>query len=154
MVVELQTFEERLAERVAEMHAKIDDLESMLVCMPEPDHRTIHGFSRGLYSRTFVMPAGSIYTSKIHRTEHHFVVRRGLCSVLNVLTNTWEHLSTGHMGITKPGTRRVLVIHEETTWTTFHPTEETDLGKLEEQLIEPHAHTLSLAEQRRQPCLG
>jgi hypothetical protein len=41
-------------------------------------------------------------------------------------------------GITKPGTRRVLLIVEDTIWTTFHPTQETDLAKIEADIIEPH----------------
>jgi hypothetical protein len=47
-------------------------------------------------------------------------------------------LTKGHVGITEPGTRRALKIYEDTVWTTFHPTEETDLVKLEAELIEPH----------------
>lgn len=135
------------------MHAKIDALECALSAYPEPDHRTIHTFTPGLYSRTFVMPAGSIYTSKIHRTKHQFAVLKGDCSVKNVLTGKWERIRAPHLGITEPGTRRVLVIHEETIWTTFHPTDETDLVKLENDLIEPHEHTLQLSKRRSQ-CLG
>lgn len=138
------------------MHSKLDAFEEFMLQFPEPAHRTIHRFTPGLYSRTFIMPAGSIWTSKIHRHEHQFVILRGLCSVRDVLTDDWVHLSAPHHGITKAGTRRLLVIHEETVFTTFHPnpTDETDLTKLEELLIEPHAHSLAIAEQRRAQCLG
>jgi hypothetical protein len=36
---------------------------------------------------------------------------------------------------TLPGTKRALYIHEDATWVTFHPTPETDLEKIETQLI-------------------
>lgn len=136
-----------------DMHAKVDALEEALLLYPEPAHRTLHRFTPGMYSRTFVMPAGSVYTSKIHKTQHQFIVSAGVCSVKNVLTNEWQHIRAPYIGTTLPGTRRVLVIHEETIWTTFHPTNETDLVRLEEQLIEPHSSTLQLS-QRRAPCLG
>lgn len=138
----------------ADMHLRIDALEAALLDYPEPDHTTIHRFTPHLYSRTFIMPAGSIYTSKQHKTEHQFAVLKGLCSVKNVLTNEWQHIRAPYLGITLPGTRRVLVIHEETVWTTFHPTDETDLEKLEAQLIEPRDFSLQIAEKRRLQCLG
>lgn len=135
-------------------HARIDSLEEALLRYPEPDHMTVHRFTPGLYSRTFIMPAGSIYTSKIHKTEHQFAVLKGLCSVKNALTGEWIHIRAPYLGITYPGTRRVLVIHEETIWTTFHPTPETDLEKLEQELIEPHPHSLEISALRRAKCLG
>lgn len=140
-------------DRVAQLHAQIDELEKALVDFPKKETRLIHTFTPGLYSRTIVMAPGCIYTSKIHKTEHQFVVLRGLCSVKNVLTGEWEHVQAPYLGITKPGSRRVLVIHEETTWTTFHPTSETDLERIEEQLIERHDQHLAL-DKRSQSCLG
>ena len=47
----------------------------------------------------------------------------------------WKRYAAPYTGITKPYTRRILYIHEDTIWTTFHVTEETDLAKLEELLI-------------------
>ena len=38
----------------------------------------------------------------------------------------------------------MLYIHDETTWITIHPTTETDLVKLEAELIEPHVNPLLL----------
>jgi hypothetical protein len=35
----------------------------------------------------------------------------------------------------KPGIKRVGYAHEDTVWITVHPTDETDLDKLEENLI-------------------
>lgn len=137
-----------------DVHSRIDALESALLNYPEPAHSTLHRFTPGLYSRTFIMPAGSIYTSKQHKTEHQFAVLKGLCSVKDTVTGEWQHIRAPFLGITKPGTRRVLVIHEETVWTTFHPTDETDLEKLEALLIEPRDHSLQLAAQRRAQCLG
>ncbi len=151
MIAEIESLQQ--TDPVAARHAEIDALEQALFDYPKKETHLIHNFTPGLYSRTIVMAPGCIYTSKIHRTEHQFAVLTGLCSVKNVLTGEWEHIKAPFLGITKPGTRRVLVIHEETIWTTFHPTSETDLVRLEEQLIEPHDQHLELTARRSQ-CLG
>jgi len=116
---------------------RIDLLENAMAALPQIDHRLTHRFTPGMYIRQIIMPKGSIYTSKIHKTEHPYVVLSGLVSVMRE-DGTWEHISGGHFGITKPGTRRVLAVHEETTWLTFHATDETDLEKIEQHVIEPH----------------
>jgi len=116
-----------------------------MATLPQLVHQVCHRFTPGLYIRQIVMPAGSIYTSKIHKTEHPYVVLKGLVSVM-IEDGTWKHIGAGTFGITKPGTRRVLAVHEETTWLTFHPTSETDLDKIEEEVIEKHDFRESIAK--------
>lgn len=91
-----------------------------------------------MYSREIFMPAGSIITSKIHKTEHQYVVLSGRCRVYNTEDDSFVELSAGHIGVTKPGTRRVLLMLEDTRWVTFHPTQSTTLEEIEKELIEPH----------------
>jgi hypothetical protein len=136
--------------QIDEMHEYMDAIESEMAKRPEPPHETIHRFTPGFYWRTFVMPAGTQWTSKEHKTEHSFF-GYGLCSVLNVLTGIWSHFGPVFAGVTKPGTRRLLVIHEKTAWTTCHPNpdNERDLSILESRLIVPRHHSLAIAEQRR-----
>lgn len=122
---------------------EIDRLESVLATCPQIEHDVTHTFTPGMYVRRIVMPAGSIYTSKVHKTEHPYVVTRGEVSVLQP-DGTWQHIKSPYFGITKPGTRRVLAVHTETEWRTFHATNETDLAKIEKQVIEPHDFRESL----------
>lgn len=95
-----------------------------------------HRFTPGLYARTCFMPKGAIVISKTHNTEHPFVVTKGACRVWDKF-NGVQKVEAGHIGITKPGTRRALLILEDTEWTTFHPTTETDLQKIEAAIIIP-----------------
>lgn len=85
----------------------------------------VHRFVPGLYIREIHMPAGSLLTSKVHNTEHPYVVTAGRVSVL-IPDAGVEHISAPHFGITKPGTRRLLLVHEATTWITFHPITEAE----------------------------
>lgn len=127
-------------------HDKIDRLEAVLSKCPQIDHHVEHIFSPGLYIRKLTMPAGSIYTSKIHKTRHTFVVVEGLVSVMRE-DGTWQHITAPFAGVTLPGTRRVLAVHEKTVWLTHHVTDETDLEKIEQQVIEPHDFRGSLTKE-------
>ena len=83
------------------------------------------------------MPKGLLCTSKIHKTEHQYVVSKGVLKVWSEEMG-WELIRAPFIGITKPGARRALHIIEDTVWTTFHPTTLTDLKEIEAALIEPH----------------
>ena len=39
--------------------------------------------------------------------------------------------------VSQPGTKRAVTAIEDTIWTTVHPTEETDLEKIESHVIAP-----------------
>ena len=92
-----------------------------------------HKFGDGLYIRQITMPKGMLLTSKIHKTNHPYFVMRGDVSVLT--DEGVVRIKAPYSGMTKAGTKRLLYIHEETVWTTVHATEETDLDKIEEQVI-------------------
>ena len=52
---------------------KIDELEAvMLENFPIIDCPLVHRFTEGLYVREIFMPAGSLITSKIHKTQHQY----------------------------------------------------------------------------------
>lgn len=96
-----------------------------------------HIFTPGLYTRTIFMPAGTLLTSRIHLYEHPFVISQGVVEVRDD-DGGWQSLRAPHIGVTKPGTRRVLRIIEDAVWTTFHVTNETDPEKIIEQVTYPH----------------
>jgi len=92
-----------------------------------------HNFGDGCYIRKITMPKGMIFTSKIHKKKHPYFVLEGDCSVLT--DKGVVRIKAPYQGITEPGTKRVLYIHEKTVWITVHVTKETDLKKIEEQII-------------------
>lgn len=102
---------------------KVDSLEKHMKSCPKEwliDFPLEHRFTPGMYIRTIFMPKDALVISRIHKTEHPFVVTKGHVAVWDEVGGV-QHLKAGHIGITKPGTRRVLYIHEDTVWTTFHP---------------------------------
>ncbi len=92
-----------------------------------------HTFGDNLYIRQITMPAGMVLTSKIHKTTHPYFIMRGDVSV--VTEEGTVRIKGPYWGMTKAGTKRALQIHEETVWITVHSTKETDLEKIEEEVI-------------------
>jgi hypothetical protein len=119
-------------------HHEIDALEALMLGSMPPLHQPLrHTFAPGLYVRAIFNPAGSLITTKVHKTTHPFFVLQGRVSVY-VPGGEVEHITAPHMGVTLAGTRRVIFVHEDTVWVTVHPNPDdgTDLAAIEERLIE------------------
>ena len=92
-----------------------------------------HTFGDGIYIREITMPGGMVLTSKIHKTTHPYFILKGELSVLT--EDGMKRIKAPYWGMTKAGTKRVIHIHKETVWCTVHATKETDLEKIEDELI-------------------
>jgi hypothetical protein len=116
-------------------HDKVDRLQVSLAKFPQVDMPLTHRFTPGLYVREIFMPKGSLVISKIHKTEHPYAILKGHAAVLTE-DGAVQQIKAPFIGITKAGTRRVLFVHEDCVWATFHTTNLTDLAAIEEQIIE------------------
>lgn len=104
-----------------------------------------HRFTPGVYTREILNPAGSLVVTKVHRTEHQFVLLEGTMSVWD-FEGGWKTITGPLVGATQPGTRRIIYAHTDCRFMTIHPTsplglgddtlDETALPTLEERLIE------------------
>ena len=92
-----------------------------------------HSFADGCYIREIFNPAGELLVTKIHKKEHPFFLMKGEMSILT--EDGVKHLKAPHQGITKPGTKRIIYAHTDCVFITVHATEETDVSKIEEQVI-------------------
>ena len=111
----------------------IDQCEDTINRLGEHEMKHEHRFTPGMYIRQIFIPARTILTSRIHLTEHPFVISKGDISVWTKETGTMR-FKAPYSGLTKPGTRRLLFAHDDTIWTTFHATDETDVKKIEETI--------------------
>jgi hypothetical protein len=92
-----------------------------------------HTFVDGAYVREIFMPKGLLITSKIHKILHPYFVMKGKCSVLT--EDGPVLIEAPFYGITKPGTKRLIYVHEDVSWITVHVTKETDIEKIEDEII-------------------
>lgn len=113
----------------------IDQLEAEMIHYEPVDCPLYHKFTNGLYSRTIFMPTDTLITSLIHKTEHQFFVLKGVAWV-KVNEKDWNRIEAPFVGVTNPGTRRVLYIEEGCLWTTAHPTNISPTEDSEEALSE------------------
>ncbi len=127
--------------KVPEKWDAIDKIEDYINSLPVKVWGDVYEEGTpGLYTRQITLPAGTLLTSRIHKTCHPFVVTKGAITVYNTVCDTQELYTAGYRGITYPGVRRVLYVHEPTVWVTFHSTDKIgydfmDLNKSEQQVI-------------------
>lgn len=111
-----------------------------------------HSFGDGCYVREIFMPAGTFIISKLHNKNHPYFVLKG-----KALVKTEEGIVTieaPFQGMTKAGTKRALYILEDMTWITVHVTDETDLDKIENEIISKNFKEFDKTQIGGTPCHG
>lgn len=131
---------------------RIDELESvMLGNLAQVECPLTHRFTDGLYVREIFMPAGTLITSKIHKTQHQYFVLQGKAIVW--IDGKEELIEAPYIGITEPNTQRVLYILEDCVWATSHPNPDNEtVEQIEERILEKHDNLL-LTESQKQNLL-
>lgn len=126
-----------------EIQAKMLELQDFICKMPgaligdSPEYLEkcplTHSFADGMYIRSIFLPKDMLFITKIHKKTHPYFVMSGKVSVLT--EEGIVILEGPFSGITKAGTKRIIYTHEDTVWTTVHASKETDLIRLEDELI-------------------
>ncbi len=92
-----------------------------------------HHFAPGIYARELFIPAGVLLTGKIHKTEHLNILLKGRIEISNMGES--REMVAPLIFVSPPGTKRAGYAHEDSVWITIHATEETDVKKLEHDLV-------------------
>jgi hypothetical protein len=149
-----------MSELTVQSEGFIDRIEQELVQaivdgqMVALDIEPVHHFVKkeegglGVYAREIRVPAGTSLTGKIHRTDHLNILSHGTMTVWHDNEERMT-ISAPYTFISKAGARRFGYAHTDCVWTTIHGTNETDLDKLEEELIIAPVELNKLS-----PCLG
>jgi hypothetical protein len=135
-------------------HDALNRIEACFAAQPDEWHIDLpvkHTFTPGIYAREIYMPAGVFLTTVMHMTEHPFVVSAGEVSVWTPSSGL-QRIKAPFSGVTKPGTRRLLYIHEDTIWTTFHATDLTDPREIIESVAVIRPNNL-LSRELEPACL-
>ena len=109
-------------------------LQNKMLSGPQVHIPTVHRFSKGIYSREITIPAGVCLVGAKHLTQHFFVISQGNCVIND--GDSKKLYRAPYQGITAPGTKRAITALSETVFTTFHVTDETDIDKIECDIIE------------------
>ena len=125
-----------IAERQMAARDLLAGLEAEMAQMRPCEYSLVHRFTPHLYSREWSAKAGTRCTTRVHRTEHQFIISKGKVRIWTE-DKHWQLFEAPYHGITKPGTKRVLDILEDLIFTTFHATDKTDVAEIEAELAEP-----------------
>jgi len=112
----------------------IDVVESIIANQPQIECPVTHRFTPNMYIREVFVPAGTILTSEIHKEEHPHVLSLGKITM-------WDGeggqimVSAPYCGITKANARRVVYVHEDCIFTTFHVTDKTTVEEAENDIF-------------------
>lgn len=117
-------------ELTVDINRSIDELQAILGQHEQVDCPLHHVFLPGVYIRQIFMPAvtknsqgedvETVIVSKIHRSEHPFVVTEGKVAVYNKVDEFLGVIEAPYVDVTLPGTRRVLHLIEDCRWLTIH----------------------------------
>lgn len=132
--MEIQSFNYAVAD--GSFPEKIAALVDHMRRLPQTDCPLKHYFSPGLYLREIFMPAGTVVIGRIHKTEHFNILVKGSCAIVHDDFRR-EVLQAPMVFVSKAGVQKALYILEDMIWMTTHVSEETDLLKLEELLVDP-----------------
>ena len=92
-----------------------------------------HSFADGCYIREVFNPKGELLVTKIHKVSHPFFLLKGDMTML--MEDGIKRIKAPHYGITPAGTKRIIYCHEDCVFVTVHATKETDIEKIEEEVI-------------------
>lgn len=117
-------------ELTVNLDRSIDELQSILGQFEAVDCPLKHVFLPGVYIRQIFMPAvttnsrgervETVIVSKIHRTEHVFIITEGKVAVFNKVDEFLGAIEAPYVDVTLPGTRRILHLIEDCRWLTVH----------------------------------
>jgi hypothetical protein len=126
---------------------EIYELEARLLELPQADFQLINRFADGLYARQVTMQAGVLLTSRIHLKEHFAFVMTGDVSVWT--DQDYQRIKAPCVLTTQPGTKRILLAHEDTVWITVHATNAKTQADAETELT---SNDPEMIERARQTC--
>jgi hypothetical protein len=123
-----------------------------------PDCTLTHYFSPvsedygcSTYARQMFIPKGTLIIGKIHRHQHLNFIMKGKVSVMTEFGKKYFEAPCGF--VSEVGLKRAVVAEEDTVWMTVHVTKycsESDLDKVEAELIAPSYDEMGLLDDMRQ----
>ena len=129
-------------EPVATMRQKVDRLESALMDLPQVDCPVRHHFAPGIYAREMTIPAGTVVTGAVHKTDNLVVVSMGRLKI--VTPDGTREVAAGETLLCKAGMKNAVYALEDSRWTNIlaNPDNETDTDILVEKYVEAKASQL------------
>jgi quercetin dioxygenase-like cupin family protein len=133
--------------------AQIESLQAAMLPIATAMPEAVHHFAPGMYGREFSMPAGMLVVGKIHKHGHLMMVVKGRATVIDEFGR--YEVAAGFVQCSRPGAKRVVLAHEDTTFVTVHlnHSDTQDLVAIEAEHIEPETEEFRVLMARMHEAL-
>ena len=116
------------------LNDKVETLLKEVQAMPQLECAENHYFGPGLYIKEVILPAGSVIIGKPHKVAHMCILLQGKMVIAKEDGSKVELVAP--MTFVSPPGRKVAYIIETVVFQNVFATEETDIEKLENMLID------------------
>ena len=127
---------------------KAERLEAAMLSLPQIECPVRHYFAPGLYAREISIPKDTILTGAVHRTDNLVVLSKGKLRLM--VEDGSVEIEAPCTLTCKAGAKNAAVALEDSVWTNFFATTETDLDKLVEELTFSKADELMGGKNNKQ----
>jgi hypothetical protein len=128
--------------------AKIEQVESHLLDLPQVECPVVHHFGPGIYIREVTLPAGTLAIGHAQRFEHLNIMLTGAVVMVGDDGKT-KVLRAPMIFVGKPG-RKLGYVLETCIWQNVYATEERDIDKLESMFLDKSSTWQAHAEAAKQ----
>ncbi len=133
---------------IAAYEDKLAKLQIGMSQLPQIECPVKNYFAPGVHVREITMPTGACVIGKKHKTKHFNIISKGSCIV--TMEGKRYDLEAPCTFVSNAGVKKTVLVLEETVWSTIHATEETDLVKLEEEIIDQKAENLLTQQYKKE----
>lgn len=119
---------EKSRKDIINLQSAMEEMESTL-----DDFPVSHHFAPGVYARQMFLPKSNVIIGKIHKHAHLNILSKGKVAVST--EGGLEEITAPATFTSYAGTKRAVHVIEDTIWTTIHVTNETNLDKIEDEVI-------------------
>lgn len=128
--------------------AKIEQVESHLLDLPQVECPVVHHFGPGIYIREVTLPTGTLAIGHAQRFEHLNIMLTGAVAMVGDDGQT-KVLRAPMIFVGKPG-RKLGYVLETCIWQNVYSTDERDIDKLEAMFLDKSSAWQAHAEAARQ----
>ncbi len=128
--------------------AKIEQVESHLLDLPQVECPVVHHFGPGIYIREVTLPAGALAMGHAQKFDHLNIMLTGAVAMVGDDGQT-KVLRAPMIFVGKPG-RKLGYVLETCIWQNVYATEERDIDKLESMFLDKSATWQAHAEVSKQ----
>lgn len=119
--------------KLKESRERVFALERSMLQFEAVDIDIDHLFCNGMYARTMYVPKGITLTGKIHKYPQINICAKGDVTVF--MENGPIRVGAGFHTVSPAGAKRAFYAHEDSIWIVILKTDETDIEKIEGELV-------------------